>query len=108
LLEAETGKPIPRAEVRLVPREFGQATFRGQIRTKTDADGAFRFEGLEDLDYVAYIDGTVPKGTVVTRVGNGTRFRYPEGVRSHGLRAGMHGVRFEVLVYPGSSLRGAN
>jgi hypothetical protein len=109
LLEAETNKPIPRAEVRLVPRDFGQATYKGPIRTKTDARGAFRFEGLEDLDYTAYIDGTVPKGTVVTPVGGGARFQYPGGVpEPYRLHAGTHGLRFEVLLYPGSSLRTAD
>jgi hypothetical protein len=105
LRDAESGKAIPGAEVRLVPREFGQATFKGPIRTKTDARGAFRFAGLEDLEYTAYIDGSVPKGTVVIREGGSTRFQYPDGVGPQRLQAGAEGVVWEVLLYPGSPLR---
>jgi hypothetical protein len=105
LVEAKSGKPIPGAEVRLMPREFERASYRNSIRTKTDARGEFRFDGLEDLEYSAYVDGAVPKGTVVTPGPAGTRFEYPEGVRQLSVRAGAHGVRLEVLVYPGSPLR---
>lgn len=105
LINSKSGKPIPGAEIRLVPREFRQATFKGSIRTKTDATGQFRFEGLEDLEYTAYIDGTVPKGTIVTQEGGSTRFQYPAGVVQHQLRAGMDNIRWEAFIYPGSHLR---
>jgi hypothetical protein len=104
LVEADSGKPIPRAEVRLMPSDFGGAEFKGNIRTKTNERGEFHFGGLEDREYTAIIDGSVPKGTVITRVNGGTQFRYPDGVAEHSLRAGAQNVRWEVLIYPGSSL----
>jgi len=105
LIEAKTGKPIPGAEVRLAAGDYGRTHFRGPIRTKTDARGEFRFDGLEDLQYAAYVDGAVPKGTTITPTAGGSRFEYPEGVRQLSVRAGAQGVRLEVLVYPGSPLR---
>src|SRR5207237_10296438 len=104
LIDAETGKPIPKAEVRLLPRDFGRAQFRGNIKTKTNERGEFHFDGLKDLEYTGYVDGSVPKVTVVTREAGGTRFSYPNGVEQHGLRAGANNVVWEVLIYPGSPL----
>jgi hypothetical protein len=108
VVEAGSSKSIPGAEIRLIPREYGRATFRGQIHTKTDSLGAFRFEGLENLEYVAYIDGSVPKGTIVKRDGTGTRFEYPDGVERARLRPGRDDLRWEVQLYPGSSLKTAD
>jgi hypothetical protein len=105
LIDSKSGKPIPAAEIRLMLRQFALASFRNSIQTKTDARGEFRFDGLEDLEYTAYVDGAVPKGTIVTPTAAGTRFEYPTGVTPLSLRAGRHGVRFEVLLYPGSQLR---
>jgi hypothetical protein len=108
LVEATTGKPIPDAEVRIMPRDFSAARFKANIRTRTNERGEFRFEGLEPLHYTGYIDGSVPKGTIIAREGGNTRFSYPDGVQPHTLRAGEHDVRWEVLLYPGSSLRAAD
>ena len=49
-----------------------------------------------------------PKGTVVIQEAGGTRFHYPNGVAQHSLRAGTQNVRWEVLIYPGSSLKTAD
>jgi beta-lactamase regulating signal transducer with metallopeptidase domain len=105
LIDAESGKPIPRAAVRIVPRDFSRAQFKVSIETTTNERGEFHFDGLEDMAYSAYIDGTVPKGTIVTRNGNGTSFRYPEGVEQPSLRAGNQQLHWEVSIYPGSPLR---
>ena len=51
VVEAATGKPIPRAEVRIFPRDFARAQFKSQIHTKTNERGEFHFEGLEDQEY---------------------------------------------------------
>src|SRR5262245_23959943 len=107
-MEAGTGKPIAGAEVRLMPREYGRTNFRGNVQTKTDARGEFRFDGLEDIEYTAHVEGAVPKGTVITSVAGSTRFEYPNGVTQWSLRAGRHGVRLEALLYPGSRLRVAD
>ena len=87
--------------MRFIPRDF---EFKGIIRTKTNERGEFHFGGLEDQEYTAYIDGSVPKGTVITQVNGNTQFRYPDGVEQHSLRARAQNVRWEVLIYPGSSL----
>jgi hypothetical protein len=105
LIDAESGKPIPNAVVRIVPRDFARAAFKANIEAKTNERGEFHFEGLEDMAYSAHVDGAVPKGTIVTRSGNGTSFRYPAGVEWPSLRAGDQKVRWEMKIYPGSSLR---
>jgi hypothetical protein len=108
IVDAESGKPIPNAVVRIIPRDFGRAQFKANIETKTDDRGKFHFEGLEDMAYSARVDGAVPKGTIVTRTGNGTSFNYPAGVEQPSLRAGDQQVRWEMSIYPGSSLRPAD
>lgn len=107
LIEAASGKPIPNAEVRLMPREFGTAKYRGTPRTKTDANGKFRFEGLEAREYVGYVDGSVPKGTKITPQPDGNvRFEYQSGVEQHRLEPGSNvPARWEVIIYPGSRLK---
>lgn len=110
VIDSATNKPIPDAEVRIHPRHFDQASFKQSVTTKTDADGRFRFDGLEPIEYSAYIDHTSPKGTIVTPYGNGgLRFSYPAGVEQHSLTASPKGkpVRWEVIIHPGSRLRPA-
>ena len=107
LINAESGKPLPNVEVRVFPRDLEHANFKGNIRVKTNSRGEFRFEGLENLEYTGHVDGSVPKGTVITPYGNGgARYSYPNGVEQHSLRAGSSDpVRWEVLIPPGSSLK---
>lgn len=107
VVEADTGKPVPRAEVRIMPRDFAHARFKDLIRTRTNERGEFRFDGLEDQEYTGFIEGAVPKGTIVTRDGRGTHFAYPDPAPEQKLRAGDQNVRWEVLIYPGSSLKTA-
>jgi hypothetical protein len=108
LVDAASGKPIPNAVVRIFPRDFTRAQFKANIETKTNDRGAFHFEGLEDMAYSAHVESAVPKGTIVTRNGNGTSFSYPAGVERPSLRAGDQKVRWEMKIYPGSSLRGGD
>lgn len=107
VIDAESGKPIPRALVRIFPR-VGGAQFKAHIETTTNERGEFHFDGLENMTYSAHVDGAVPKGTIVTRDGNGTSFSYPAGVERPSLRAGDQNVRWEMSIYPGSSLRAAD
>jgi hypothetical protein len=108
VLVDERGKPIPNAVIRISPRDFGRALFKAHIETKTNERGEFHFEGLEDMAYSAHVEGAVLKGTIVKRDGNGTRFDYPAGVERPSLRAGDQKVRWEMKIYPGSSLRGGD
>lgn len=110
VIDSATNKPIPDAEVRIHPRHFDQASFKQSVTAKTDADGRFRIEGLEPIEYSGYVEHTSPKGTIVTPYGNsGLRFSYPAEVEQHSLTAGPKEkpVRWEVIIHPGSKLRPA-
>ena len=107
LIDSTTNRPIPDAEVRIHPRHFDEASFKQSVTTKTDADGRFRFEGLDPIEYSGYVDHTSPKGTIIKAHGGGFSFSYPAGVEQHSLTAGPKGkpVRWEVIIHPGSKLR---
>jgi beta-lactamase regulating signal transducer with metallopeptidase domain len=108
LIDAKSRKPIPNADVRLVPRHFEQASFKGSVTSKTDSQGQFEFGGLEPIEYTGYVEGASPKGTILEAIGNGARFHTPPGVEPLKLIPASDTtprVRWEVVIHPGSKLR---
>lgn len=107
LIDTATNRPVPNADIRLIPRDFNQAEFKGNVTTRTDAQGRFQFDGLEPIDYQGFVEGASPKGTVVTPVGRGLQFQYPQGVTQFILQAGPNHspVRWEAVLHPNSGLR---
>ena len=107
LIDSTTGRPIPDAEVRVVPTDFRGAAYFANIRTTTNERGEFHFDNLEPIDYRGYIDETVPKGTVVTPLpGGGYRFSYPDGPTEHRLHGGSRqSVKWHVQILPDSGLK---
>jgi len=108
VVDAQTGRPVPNAKIRVYPTNFDAARFRENIRTTTDARGEFRFDNLEPMKYAVQIDEAMPKGTVIIPKGGGYSIRYPSGVTSLSLTGGdIDPVFWEVELYPGGSLRPA-
>jgi hypothetical protein len=105
IIDSASGRPIPGVEVRLVPRQFNQAAYQGDVRTTADSQGGFKFQGLEPIEYSGYIEHTSPKGTVIEPYGGGLRMSYPNGVDQHSLKGGQANVRWEVLIHPGAKLK---
>lgn len=107
LIDSKSGKPIPDAELRIVPGQFDKATFKDNIRTKTDSKGQFHFSGLEPLEYTGYVEEASPKGTIVTAVGPvGLSFQTPPGVVPFTLDANStKPLRWEVVIHPNGKLR---
>lgn len=80
LIHSATGKPVQNIEVRLHPVDWSKAKYKDSIAMRTDAEGRFRFEALEGIQYRAYLHGAVAKGVVVEAIpGGGHRFHYPNG-----------------------------
>ncbi|MDB5346712.1 MAG: hypothetical protein JWP89_5089 [Schlesneria sp.] len=99
VIDVKSRKPIPDVEVRLIPRHFEQASYKGEAVTRTDAEGRFHFAGLEPIEYTGYVSDTSPKGTIIESYGNGGyRFKYPTGVEQHALTGGGKDVRWEVMI----------
>lgn len=108
VVDAQTGRPVPNAKIRIYPTNFAAARFKENIRTTTDARGEFRFDNLEPMKYAVQIDEAMPKGTVIIPKGGGYSIRYPSGVTSLSLTGGdIDPVLWEVELYPGGSLRPA-
>lgn len=109
LMDSTTNKPIPNADIRIMPRRFDEAEFKGQATTKTDRQGRFQFDGLESIEYQGFIEGASPKGTVITPVGRGLQFQYPNGVSQFTLLAGPNStpIKWEAVIHPNSGLRPA-
>lgn len=105
IIDGASGKPIPGAEVRLVPRHFNQATYKGSVTTTTDSQGQFKLQGLEPMEYTGYVEGTSPKGVVFGTRDGGTSISFPAGVNQHSLTAGATDVRWDVSIHPGSKLK---
>ncbi len=107
VVDSASGKRIPHAEINVMPKDFMRAKFHGPISTVTDDQGQFKLEGLEPIEYQGSVEGSVPKGAIVTpHVGGGHRITYPAGVEHHRLRGGdTNPVHWEVTVYPGSRLK---
>lgn len=105
VIDTASGRPIPGAEVRLGPRQFKQAAYHGLVRTTTDSQGRFNFQGLEPIEYTGYVEHTSPKGTVIESYGGGFRMSYPNGVEQHSLQGGEKNVRWEVLIHPRARLK---
>ncbi len=107
LLDRATGRPIPRAEIRLSPVERDKATFLGRIQTTTNERGEFRFDSLEQIEYRGRIEGAVSKGTQFTSTpGGGARFTDPGGGIEHGLRGGSSKpVKWQVTIRPDGPLK---
>lgn len=106
VIDATSGKPIPKAMVRLVPRDFSLAKYKAAVNTTTDAQGEFRYDGLEPMEYTGYVEQTSPKGTILTPYPQGgLRMSYPAGVEQHKLDASVRNfTRWEVIIHPGSKL----
>ena len=78
LLDVDTGRPIPGANIRLTPVSAREASFLGMIETTTDDRGEFRFDNLEPIHYEGHIDGTAygyPADTTI-RGGSPTPVRW--------------------------------
>ncbi|MFT5326288.1 MAG: hypothetical protein ACI8P0_004163, partial [Planctomycetaceae bacterium] len=73
IVDAQTGRPVPNARIRVYPANFEAANFKENIRTTTDARGEFRFDNLEPMKYRVNIEEAMPKGTVIIPNGSGTR-----------------------------------
>lgn len=108
IVDAQTGRPVPNARIRIYPMNFSAAGFKENIRTTTDARGEFRFDNLEPMEYRVNIEEAMPKGTVIIPNGGGYSFRYPHGATHLSLTGGdIDPVLWEVELYPGGSLRPA-
>jgi beta-lactamase regulating signal transducer with metallopeptidase domain len=108
IVDAQTGRPVPNARIRIYPSNFEAANFKENIRTTTDARGEFRFDNLEPMKYRVNIEEAMPKGTVIIPNGGGYSFKYPNGVTHLSLTGGdIDPVFWEVELYPGGSLRPA-
>jgi beta-lactamase regulating signal transducer with metallopeptidase domain len=108
LVDAQTGRPVPNARIRVYPANFEAANFKENIKTTTDARGEFRFDNLEPMEYRVNIEEAMPKGTVIIPNGGGYSFRYPNGATHLSLTGGdVDPVFWEVELYPGGSLRPA-
>lgn len=108
IVDAQTGRPVPNAKIRIYPTNFAAAGFKENIRTTSDARGEFRFDNLEPMEYRVNIEEAMPKGTVIIPNGGGYSIRYPSGVTSLSLTGGdIDPVLWEVELYPGGSLRPA-
>jgi hypothetical protein len=108
IVDAQTGRPVPNARIRVYPADFEAADFKENIRTTTDARGEFRFDNLEPMKYRVNIEEAMPKGTVIIPNGGGYSFKYPNGVTHLSLTGGdIDPVFWEVELYPGGSLRPA-
>ncbi len=109
LIDVATNKPVPNAEVRVMPRHFDQAEFHGLANTKTDATGRFEFSGLELIEYTGYVNDASPKGAVLQPYGDGgLRISYPSGIQQLSLTpTDQPGepVRWEVILHPRGSLK---
>jgi protocatechuate 3,4-dioxygenase beta subunit len=107
LIDAATGRPIPRAKIRIYPHHSSNAAYFTNIYTTTNARGEFQFDTLEPVRYEGHIEGTVPKGTVVTpRTGGGYRYSYPNGPTEHFLQGGDdEPVEWHVTILPDSRLK---
>lgn len=105
VIDSVTDKPIPQARVRIFPRHFQRAEFRESVETQTDAKGEFVFDGLEAIEYSAYVEDTSPEGTVITPIGaSGLRINTPPGA-GHSLVGGSEmPVRWRVVIHPRSKL----
>jgi hypothetical protein len=106
LIDTKTNRPIPDADLRIVPRDFDQARFNHQITAKSDARGQFQFGGLEPIAYTGYVEGASPKGTVVEQLApQSYRFHYPAGVQQLSLSAeDPQPIRWEVVIHPNGKL----
>jgi beta-lactamase regulating signal transducer with metallopeptidase domain len=108
IVDAQTGRPVPNARIRIYPANFAAANFKENIRTRSDARGEFRFDSLEPMKYGVNIEEAMPKGTVIIPTGGGYSFRYPNGANHLSLIGGsIDPVFWEVELYPGGSLRPA-
>lgn len=107
IIEARSGNPIPEAVIWVTPRNFGEAVFKEAIRTQTDSRGRFQFSGLENIEYIARIEETVTKGTVIEPVGSGYRYHPPGQSGDYVLscQKGSPDVRWEVQIRPDSKLK---
>eukprot|EP00456_Euglypha_rotunda_P013779 TRINITY_DN141_c0_g1_i7.p1 TRINITY_DN141_c0_g1~~TRINITY_DN141_c0_g1_i7.p1 ORF type:complete len:1200 (+),score=259.78 TRINITY_DN141_c0_g1_i7:5299-8898(+) len=104
VIDAASGRPIPGAEVRLIPKQFKDAQYQGDVTTTTDSQGRFLFGGLEPIAYRGFVNDTSPKGSIVEPLGPGYRIRYSNGVDAHSLSGGEANVRWEVVIHPGKKL----
>lgn len=108
VVDAQTGRPVPNARIRVYPANFAAANFKENVRATTDARGEFRFDNLEPMEYRVSIEEAMPKGTVIIPNGGGYSFRYPSGVTHLSLTGGaIDPVFWEVELYPGGSLKPA-
>ena len=109
LIDAATNKPIPNAEIRVMPRDFDQTEFHGLANTKTDATGRFEFSGLEPIGYTGYVNDAYPKGAVLQpRSDGGLSISYPANVQQLDLTPTDppgEPVRWEVILDPRGSLK---
>jgi hypothetical protein len=109
LIDAATNKPIPNAEIRVMPRHFDQTEFHGLANTKTDATGRFEFSGLEPIEYTGYVNDAYPKGAVLQpQSDGGLRISYPANVQQLSLTPTAppnEPVRWEVILHPRGSLK---
>lgn len=109
LIDVATNRPIPNAELRVMPRDFDRSEFHGLTNTKSDATGRFEFSGLEPIEYTGYVNDAYPKGTVLKpHATGGISISYPAGVEQLSLTATDppgEPVRWEVIIHPGRSLK---
>jgi hypothetical protein len=109
LIDVTTNRPIPNAELRVIPRHSDRSEFHGLANTKSDAAGRFEFSGLEPIEYTGYVNDASPKGAVLQAQGDGgLRISYPAGVEQLSLTATDppgEPVRWEVILNPRGSLK---
>jgi hypothetical protein len=71
IVDAQTGRPVPNARIRIYPTDFAAAKFKENIRTRFDVRGEFRFDNLKPMKYRVNIEEAMPKGTVIIPNGQG-------------------------------------
>ncbi|MEZ6121906.1 MAG: carboxypeptidase-like regulatory domain-containing protein [Planctomycetaceae bacterium] len=107
VIDADTGRPVPNASVRLHPTDFSRADFPGGIEAKTDSTGRFEFTSLEPIEYTGNVRSTTMKGAIVeVRPGGSYRItRFPDPQPTLRLTGGSKDVvHWEVQLLPGQGL----
>lgn len=107
LIDAASGRPVPNAKIRVYPRNFQTANFKGSIRTTTDAKGHFSFDSLEEIQYTGDVHGAAIIGTKITMLpGGGYQMRPPaSGQTTLEIVGGVaEPVQWKVELVPGQGL----
>jgi beta-lactamase regulating signal transducer with metallopeptidase domain/protocatechuate 3,4-dioxygenase beta subunit len=80
VLDVDTGEPLGNVVVWAWPADFSKSAWWASLETKTDAQGRFRFRGMEPIRYRVGIRGVLPPDVVIHKEADGRyRYEYPSG-----------------------------